>query len=110
MKVDYEIVGKRLKEARIRKGLTQDMLSEDMDVSIAYLSRIERGNSQINLKRLIQICELLDISVSEVLEGVIPNTKQYLNSELYEVLLKCTPEKQKLIYGIAMLVSHVKFV
>lgn len=110
MNIDYEIVGKRIKEARLKKGLTQEGLSEIIDVSIAYLSRIERGNSQINLKRLVEICEILDMSLSEVLVGVVPSRKEYLNLELYQVLLKCTPAKQKLIYGIAQMVASAKFV
>lgn len=46
MALDYKLIGKRLKNARVLKGYTQDKLAELMDVSIAYLSRIEnRKNS-----------------------------------------------------------------
>lgn len=41
MALDYKLIGKRLKNARIKKGYTQDALAEIMNVSIAYLSRIE---------------------------------------------------------------------
>ena len=40
-----------------------------MDVSVAFLARIERGASQINLKRLMQICKILNVSENEILNN-----------------------------------------
>ena len=50
MALDYNIIGERLKKARVEKNMTQEKLAEQLDVSIAFLSRIERGSSHINLK------------------------------------------------------------
>ena len=55
MALDYNIIGERLKQARINKKFTQEKLAEQLDVSVAFLSRIERGSSFINLKRLMHI-------------------------------------------------------
>lgn len=55
MAVDYTIIGERIKNARKEKNMTQEKLAEQIGVSIAFLSRIERGNSQVNIKRLSQI-------------------------------------------------------
>ena len=63
MALDFNIIGQRLKKARLDKNLTQEMLAEKLDVSVAFLSRIERGNSHINLKRLSEICNLLLVKV-----------------------------------------------
>ena len=62
MALDYSIIGQRIKQARLAKNYTQDELSEKLDVSIAFLSRVERGSSHINLKRLHQLCNLLSFS------------------------------------------------
>lgn len=59
MALDYNIIGERIKLARTKKKLTQENLAEKLDVSVAYLSRIECGDAFINLKRLNQICEIL---------------------------------------------------
>lgn len=67
MALDFNIIGQRLKKARLDKNLTQEMLAEKLDVSVAFLSRIERGNSHINLKRLSEICNLLDVSEGYIL-------------------------------------------
>lgn len=62
MALDYNIIGQRIKKARQNKHLTQEDLAEKLDVSVAFLSRIERGSSHINLKRLNQICDILNIT------------------------------------------------
>lgn len=56
MELNYSIIGMRLKQARIDKKLTQEDLAEKLDVSVTYISRVERGTTQINLKRLSEIC------------------------------------------------------
>ena len=62
MALDYTIVGERLKKARLDKKLTQENLSEQLGISVAFLSKVERGNSHVNLKRLSQICDILGVT------------------------------------------------
>ncbi len=110
MEVDYKIIGKRIKEARKDKGWSQEKLSEEIDVTTVYISRVERGSSQVNLKRLAQISKALDVSLEYLIGGTITEAPNYLDKELYETLLTCTPAKQRLIYNIAKIVSGAKFV
>ena len=104
MALDYNIIGERLKKARQNKNMTQDTLSKKLDMSIAYLSRIECGSSKLSLKRLDQMCEILGISKGYVLEGTSVNSKKYLNKEFSDLLSNCPPEKYKLIYNIAKVI------
>ncbi|MBQ2916764.1 MAG: helix-turn-helix transcriptional regulator [Clostridia bacterium] len=104
MALDYNIIGERLKQARINKNLTQEKLAEQLDVSIAFLSRIERGSSFINLKRLNQICSILDVTEGEILNGVSKDSDSYLNKDFSDLLKKCSPEKISLIYNIAKVI------
>lgn len=80
MALDYAIIGERLKKARTDKKLTQEKLAEKLDVSIAFLSRIERGSSHINLKRLNEICDILGVT-----EGYI--LKVYQIHQMFTLLL-----------------------
>lgn len=107
--IDFSIIGERIKRKRQEKGITQEKLAEKMDISIAYLSRIERGASNINLKRLVEISELLDTNVSELIIGTNPKTEIYLDKEMKNVLERCTPEKQRLIYNIAKIIAGIDF-
>jgi len=104
MALDYNIIGERLKQARINKKFTQEKLAEQLDVSVAFLSRIERGSSYINLKRLNQICSILDVSEGEILNGVSKNSHSYLNKDLSNLLKDCPSEKMNLIYNIAKII------
>ena len=105
MALDYNIIGERLKKARTERGLTQEKLAEKMDVSIAFLSRIERGSSHISLKRLSQVCDILGITEGSILNGSSNNSETYLTSEFDELLKNVSSEKQKLIYKIAKVIS-----
>ena len=100
MGLDYNVIGSRIKEARREKNLTQEALSEKLDVSVAFLSRVERGSSHINLKRLNQICDILDVSEGYILNGADKSQKNYLTKEISELLKNCPPEKQKMIYEV----------
>lgn len=106
MALDYNIIGQRIKRARQNKHLTQEDLAEKLDVSVAFLSRIERGSSHINLKRLNQICDILNITEGQILNGSSGNSKNYLNAEFSELLKSSSSEEQKLIYKIAQVIVN----
>lgn len=106
MALDFSIIGERLKKARMDKGLTQEDLAEKLDVSVAFLSRIERGSSHVNLKRLNELCDLLNVTEGYILNGASSTSNKYLTSEFSEILKKCSPEKQKMIYKIAKVIAE----
>ena len=106
MALDYSIIGSRIRKARQSKEITQEQLAEKLDVSVAFISRIERGTSHINLKRLNQICDLLDVTEGYVLNGASSDSSNYLDKEFAELLKNCSPEKQKLIYNIAKTIAE----
>jgi len=108
MALDYTIIGLRIKQARLNKKLTQAQLSEMIDLSIPFLSRIERGDAHINLTRLTQICDVLDVCEGEILNGTSNGSSSYLNEDFEALLKKCSPEKQKLIYEVAKTIAKSK--
>ena len=105
MALDYTIIGQRLKKARTDKKMTQENLAEQIDVSVAFLSRVERGSSHINLRRLNQLCRILDVSEGYILNGVASNSENYLNKEFSQLLKSCSPETQRLIYDVAKVIA-----
>ena len=108
MALDYNVIGQRIKQARLAKNLTQEDLAEQIDISVAFLSRVERGNSRINLKRLNQLCGLLDTTEGYILNGASSSSENYLEQEFSELLKKCSPEKQRLIYNVAKTIAETK--
>ena len=50
LNVDYYLVGSKIKEKRKSKGLTQEQLAEQCDISVSYIAHIERGTKICMLK------------------------------------------------------------
>lgn len=106
MALDYSIIGSRIRKARQNKQITQEQLAEKLDVSVAFISRIERGSSHINLKRLSEFCTILNVSEGYILSGVSDKNEKYLYNEFNDILKKCSPEKQKLIYKLSQVIAE----
>lgn len=106
MALDYSIIGERLKLARVnsKEKLTQEKLAEKLDVSVPYLSRVECGDTHINLKRLNQICEILEVTEGEILNGASTTSSNYLFEDFAKLLSNCSTEKIQLIYNIAKMI------
>lgn len=104
MALDYKLIGERIKKARIKNGYTQEKLAELMNFSVPYVSRIETGKTHINLKRLNELCTLLDTSESYILNGASNNSNSYLNNEFSAILNDCSSEDKDLIYKIATII------
>lgn len=64
-KVLYKL-GLRIKELRLKKGLTQLQLATDIGIEKTNLSRIERGMTNPTFISLFNIAKGLDIPVSEL--------------------------------------------
>ena len=109
MAPDYTVIGRRIREARREQNLRQEELADRMNISVAYMSRVETGKGHLNLNRLTQIAEILKVSPGYLLTGSNVRSKNYLKKDFNSVLEKCSPEQQKLIYEIAELVSRTKF-
>ena len=103
--IDFKIIGKRIKKARNAVGFTQEVLSEKIGVSTNYLSKIEGGHEKPNLELLGKISASADVSLSELLTGVVEE-RQYLQKDIAEVLSSCSPEKIRLIYDVILHISQ----
>ncbi len=61
-----ELIGRRIKEARQAKGLSQEALSEKIGMSAKYLSSVERGKENPTLDTLIKLADALEVETSEL--------------------------------------------
>ena len=59
---------KRIKEVRKEKGLTQAKLSKIIGMEQTQYSRYERGENEIKVNVLIDICKALNVSADYILE------------------------------------------
>ncbi len=55
---EYEVVTKRLREARESLGLTQSEVSAKLQKPQSYISKIERGERRIDIVELAKVAKL----------------------------------------------------
>ena len=56
-------IGKRIKELRLEKGLSQEKLAEYVDLSREHISCLERGKYSINIETLYNIAAYFDVDI-----------------------------------------------
>ncbi len=62
-------IGLRVKQAREAAGMTQEQLSELLDVTPQYLSGVERGAVGLSVPVLMRLCSILLVSSDYILTG-----------------------------------------
>jgi transcriptional regulator with XRE-family HTH domain len=66
------ILGKNIKRYREKTGLTQETLSEKLDISVQHLSNLERGRSFVTAELLDKIANTFDITFSDLFIDDLP--------------------------------------
>lgn len=72
MAINYRVIGAHMRIARKQKGISQREASKRLGLSSSYYGKFERGEIPPSLKRLEQICEMLEIPIDEVFRGATP--------------------------------------
>ncbi|MBQ2433145.1 MAG: helix-turn-helix transcriptional regulator, partial [Clostridia bacterium] len=57
--MNYNALGKRIREQRRALGLTQEQLAEKVGVSLSFIGHIERGSRKASLDTLVAICNAM---------------------------------------------------
>ncbi|MDD5092243.1 MAG: helix-turn-helix transcriptional regulator [Candidatus Wallbacteria bacterium] len=63
-------IAQRLREARIRKGLTQEQLAEMAGITPEYVSMLERGKRNMTVVVLFSLAEALEVSTVKLVRGL----------------------------------------
>lgn len=69
--MDFRVIGRRIQEARIAKGLTQAELAQICDVSPKHVSALENGGRSPKLETFILIANALQCDPNRLLIDVI---------------------------------------
>ena len=84
--MNQEKIGKFIAECRKKKGMTQEELSEKIGVSRKSVSRWENGKNMPDLSLFKPLCEVLDITINELMSGEKVPNKNY-NEKLEENII-----------------------
>ena len=84
--MDQIRIGEFLKELRKEKGLTQEQLAEQFNVSRRSVSRWETGSNLPDLSILVELAEFYDVDIKEIIDGA--RKSEMMNEEVKEVAFK----------------------
>lgn len=114
--MELEKIGAFLQALRKEKGLTQEMLAEQIGVSRRTVSRWETGSNMPDLGVLVELSDYYAVDLREILNG--ERKSEHMNEELKETVLQVADysneEKSRLLKRmhwmfIAGLVGFVVF-
>ena len=92
--MDQIKIGKFIAERRKLKSLTQAQLAEKLDITDRAVSKWENGRSLPDSAIMLELCEILDITVNDLLCGEVVVMEKY-NKEMEKNLLEMAREKEK---------------
>lgn len=105
MSIDYKAIGNRIKAQRQKRGYTQEMLAEKLDVTVGYVSQVERGITKISLDLLASISTFLDCEINILISGAVVVSQSYMSSELSEYFNRLDGRDKKLLTEFAKLLA-----
>ena len=99
-------IGLKIKSIRKRTKITQEVLAERCGLSIEAISNIERGINYPHFETLVQIANILDCSLSDILDDdtrIFGNKKRIEDETALIADIKKLPDEK-----ISMLIKIIE--
>lgn len=90
---ERQLVGSRIREARIKRRMSQADLAVKANISLPHISNIEQGKTSMKLESFIRIIEALQVSADSLLRTDVPEVRSLYQSEFDELLADCSPKE-----------------
>lgn len=104
--MDYKTIGLNIRDARIRKGWTQEQFAEKLGLSTSYIGLIERGYKLPKFETFIKIINQLDVSADVILFGVTNVGYTIRTSESLDKISELPKSEQKRIFDILEILTQ----
>lgn len=98
--INFETIGKKLREIRISKGLTQEYVANMADVNTSHISNIENNRVKISLQTLVHVCNALGVTIDYILTEEYNDTLSAIDQEILRQLQLCAPDTKERILKI----------
>lgn len=106
--MNYNQLGKRVREERQKLNLTQERLAEKVEVSDAYIGQIERGERSLSLETLIKIARNLGVTVDYLLQDTVEIDDEHFFQQMKQIMLaRSTKEKQMVLDIVKLMFAHL---
>ena len=95
-----KLLGKRIKEIRKYRGLTQEKMAEMIDLETSSLSGIESGRFYPSLHVLEKIATVLDVELIDFFKFSSVDFPENLDEKIVEIVEQLDDENKKLVYKL----------
>jgi len=89
-RLDYKLIGERIKQRRLSMKLTQEKLSEAAGIGVQHLSKIENGKAPLSLVCLVALANNLKTTTDFLLMDNIQAAIPHLLNEAKILLDDCS--------------------
>ena len=100
--MNFILIGRRVKEIRLQRKISQAVLAERLDISVTYISHIETAKKRASLVTLVKIANVFGVTVDQLLNGNQKNDPAEYRTELVQLVEDCTSYEKRIIYEIAL--------
>lgn len=107
--MDQIKIGKFISEKRKERKITQSELAEKLNISNRAVSKWENGNSLPDASIMVELCNILNISINDLFSGEVvdmKNNEKKLEENLIEVA-KQKEEKDKQLLNLEVLIGVI---
>ena len=110
--MDQIKIGKFIAECRKNVGLTQAQLAEKLGITDKAISKWERGIAMPDTSIMLELCNILDISVNELLSGekIDMDNNENKNEQLLLEMAKEIENKNKTIWTTMWVIMIVSII
>jgi len=63
-------LGDKIRQRRLALNMSQDLLGSDLGVSFQQIQKYEKGSNRVSAARLYEICQIFDLSVDSMFQGI----------------------------------------
>lgn len=97
--MNYELLGRKIRQQRKEKKYTLEQLAEKLDVSTTFIGQIERAKGIPSLETLVKIANILEISTDSLLFGDLNSNvgNNYFIKKVAELTETFTPNEKELL-------------
>lgn len=92
--MDQVKIGKFIAECRKKANLTQMQLAEKLNITDRAVSKWETGKSLPDSSIMLELCDILGITVNDLLSGEVVQMENY-NKEMEKKLLETIKQKEE---------------
>lgn len=92
--MDQQKIGRFIAERRKSKGFTQMQLAEKLSITDRAISKWETGKSLPDSAIMLELCDILEITVNDLLSGEVVSMENY-KKELENNLISMVKEKEE---------------